>query len=188
MSDTENGIKGNTPNGRENSFLAMLSLQSVALLVFAGLALTIAIIAIFTAIIPTEPHQGFLVSHLLDVLLIAAAICIGLAWLSAANTKMLGSGFKHLLSIHRAAIASFVLSSTATIGILFYVVGATASSAEIQHGLYLLAAIEFLLKLTAVSAIIVLITLRRAPVIVPARPNVVAEADSPPIVIDDQEE
>ena len=186
MADT--GGDGNTPTGRGSSFAAMLSLQSVALLVFAGLALTIAIIAIFTAMIPAEPHQGFLVSRLLDVLLIAAVLCVALAWLNPGNTQMLGNGFKHLLSIHRAAIASFVLSSTATIGILFYVVVATASSAEIQHGLYLLAAIEFLLKLTAVSAIIVLITLRRAPVIVPARPNASDEAGSPPIVVDDQDE
>jgi hypothetical protein len=64
---------------------------------------------------------------------------------------------------------------------------ATASSAEIQHGLYLLAAIEFLLKLTAVSAIIVLITLRRAPVIVPAQPNAAGQPGAP-IVVDDQEE
>jgi hypothetical protein len=165
----------------------ILTPQNIALLVFAGLALAIIIIAIFSALVPAQPQQGFLVARLLDVLLIAAVISLTLGWLSPANTQMLGLGFRHLLSIHRAAIASFVLSSAATIGILFYVVVATASSAEIQHGLYLLAAIEFLLKLTAVSAIIVLITLRRAPVIVPAQPNAAGQPGAP-IVVDDQEE
>lgn len=166
----------------------ILTPQNIALLVFAGLALAIIIIAIFAALVPAQPQQGFLVARLLDVLLVAAVISLTLGWLSPANTQMLGTGFRHLLSIHRAAIASFVLSSAATIGILFYVVAATASSAEIQHGLYLLAAIEFLLKLTAVSAIIVLITLRRAPVIVPAQPNAAGQPAAPPIVVDDQEE
>lgn len=74
---------------------------------------------------------------------------------------MIGHGFRHLLSIHRAAVACFVVSGAATVGILIYVALAIMAAAEVAHGLYLLAAIELLLKLTAVSAIIVLITLRR---------------------------
>ncbi|MFP9138032.1 hypothetical protein ACLI1C_12710 [Devosia sp. XGJD_8] len=140
------------------------TLQNAAILVFMALALAAIIIALFVVATPTDGltgHNPLLALHVLNTLLIAIAVTLVFAWLSNANAQMIGRGFRHLLSIHRAAVACFVVSGAATVGILIYVALAIMAAAEVAHGLYLLAAIELLLKLTAVSAIIVLITLRR---------------------------
>jgi hypothetical protein len=136
-----------------------------------GLALAVAIIGIYTVIFPPQEGQHVAIAfRVLDVLLIAILVSVAVAWFSSANAQMLGRGLQHLLSIHRAALTSFIISGTATVAILIYVAVAAMSSAEVEHGLYLLAAIELLLKLTAVSAIIVLITLRRSPTILAPAP------------------
>lgn len=140
------------------------TLQNAAILVFMALALAAIVIALFVVATPTNGltgHNPLLALHVLNTLLIAIAVTLVFAWLSSANAQMIGRGFRHLLSIHRAAVACFVVSGAATVGILIYVALAIMAAAEVAHGLYLLAAIELLLKLTAVSAIIVLITLRR---------------------------
>ncbi|WP_332687882.1 hypothetical protein [Devosia sp.] len=142
------------------------TLQNAAILVFMALALAAIVIALY--VVTTPPSQNgqagsnpALALHVLNTLLVAIAVTLVFAWLSSANAQMIGRGFRHLLSIHRAAVACFVVSGAATVGILIYVALAIMAAAEVEHGLYLLAAIELLLKLTAVSAIIVLITLRR---------------------------
>ena len=167
---------------------ALLTLQNVALLVFTGLALVIATIALHIVFFSSRMGNQHTVARLLELLVLSTVFCAFFAWINPANTQLLGRGIKHMLSVHRAAIGSFIIASTATVGMLFYIVLAAASSAELQHGLYLLAAIEFLLKLTAVSAIIVLITLRRAPVFVPARQTPEINNGAPPVVIDEPDD
>ena len=164
------------------------TLQNAALVVFMGLALAVTIVGIYTVIFP--PQEGAHVAiafRVLDVLLIAILVSVTVAWFSSANAQMLGRGIQHLLSINRAALTSFIVSGTATVAILIYVAVAAMSSAEVEHGLYLLAAIELLLKLTAVSAIIVLITLRRsAPTIIAPAP---AGSDpSAPVVVESSDD
>ncbi len=158
------------------------TLQNAAILVFMALALAAIIIALY--VVATPPSQDgragsnpALALSILNTLLIAIAITLVFAWLSSANAQMIGRGFRHLLSIHRAAVACFVISGAATVGILIYVALAIMAAAEVAHGLYLLAAIELLLKLTAVSAIIVLITLRRtAAMVLPTAQDTVQDA------------
>lgn len=152
------------------------TLQNAAILVFMALALAAILIAFYAVGTPPSPDgqsgaNPTLALEVLNTLLVAIAVTLVFAWLSSANAQMIGRGFRHLLSIHRAAVACFVISGAATVGILIYVALAIMAAAEVAHGLYLLAAIELLLKLTAVSAIIVLITLRRTTAMVlPAAP------------------
>lgn len=140
----------------------VLSLQNVSLLVFTGLSVAIAIISV-TAIAFPNGNIGdpFAISRTLAVLLIAALACAAMAWLDNTNAVILGRGLKNLLSIQRAAVAAFAVSAVATIGISIFVALTSLFSGELKRGVYALQAIEFLLKLTAVSAIIVLITLRK---------------------------
>lgn len=138
-----------------------VTIQRIALIVFALLALAIVTIAVFSVVAPYEVSDPFTVPRTLAVLLFAAIACLFVAWLDTANAALIGRGMKHLLSIHRAAVATFVVAGTATIAISIFVALAALFSGEIKRGLYALAAIEFLLKLAAVSAIIVLITLRK---------------------------
>ena len=126
-------------------------------------------------------HSGTGTTAALFGALIACAL---LAWLSPDNTGLIGAGIRHMLTIHRAAVGSFMLACAAVVLILLCVVVTAASSQDLRHGLYLLAAVEFLLKLAAVSAIIVLITMRRA-TIVPGRPNPPDDAANPVVAIDD---
>lgn len=145
----------------------LLTLQTAAIVVFVAFALAAILIALFTIAFP--PDRSATVAGILNWLFVAIGMSLVFAWLSSANVQMLGRGFRHLLSIHRAAVACFVISGAATVGILIYVALAIMAAAEVEHGLYLLAAIELLLKLTAVSAIIVLITLRRtSAMVIPA--------------------
>jgi hypothetical protein len=138
-----------------------LTLQNVSLLIFGVLALAIVAVAVLTVALPYETGDPFSVPRTQAILLIAAIACLIVAWLDKPNFVLIGRGVKHLLSIHRAAVATFVVAGTATIGISIFVALAALFSGEIKRGLYALAAIEFLLKLAAVSAIIVLITLRK---------------------------
>jgi hypothetical protein len=159
-----------------------LTVQGAALLAFMGLALGIAIIAIGIALF-AEPQRlrTDVVTNVIQVLLIAMAVCGIFAWLNPANTGLLARGFKHVLSIQRAAVGSFGIASAATVAILIFIALSAMFSTEVEHGLYLLAAIEFLLKLAAISAIIVLITMRR-----PAQ-VVVNPAEAAPVVVDEPE-
>ena len=159
-----------------------LTVQAVALLAFIGLALGITIIAIGIALF-SEPERlrSELIVNVIQVLLIAMAVSGVFAWLNRANTDLLARGFKHLLSIQRAAVGSFAIASAATVAILIFVALSAMFATEVEHGLYLLRAIEFLLKLAAISAIIVLITMRRPAqtVVVPANPAAPAVVEEP---------
>lgn len=160
VAEGERGGAGTAPDPVPPSrWDGLLTLQTAAMAVFVALALAGILIALFTAAFPPAPSS--MVPGILNWLLVAIGISVVFAWLGSANAQMLGRGFRHLLSIHRAAVACFVISGAATVAILIYVALAVMAAAEVEHGLYLLAAIELLLKLTAVSAIIVLITLRR---------------------------
>lgn len=159
-----------------------LTAQSAALLAFIGLALGITIIAVATALFNEPQRLRFeIVTSVIQLLLIAMAVCGVFAWLNPANTSLLARGFKHVLSIQRAAVGTFGIASAATVAILIFVALSAMFSSEVEHGLYLLAAIEFLLKLAAISAIIVLITMRRpAQVVVnPADAAAPVEVDEP---------
>lgn len=183
MANTEDGDKNTTS---ASGYLALLTLQNIALLIFAVLAGLIGILALYTAIFPANQEVQFnAISRSFWVLLIAALACIALAWLNTDNTQRVGRGMRHMLSIQRAAVGSFIAASAGTVGILFFIVFAAANSADLRHGLYLLAAIEFLLKLAAVSAIIVLITLRRAPTVIQQRPAVVQDDVETPLVLEE---
>lgn len=159
------------------------TVQSAALLAFTGLAFGLAIIAVgITLFAGPERMRSELVASLIQVLLIAMAVCAIFAWLNPANTALLARGFKHVLSIQRAAVGSFGIASAATVAILVFVALSAMFSTEVEHGLYLLAAIEFLLKLAAISAIIVLITMRR-----PAQVVVTPADPAAPVVVDEPE-
>jgi hypothetical protein len=151
-----------SPGARRSFF----NLEVVGTAIFAALALAAALLTLIPALTPdledSVPVQAVI------LLLLAALAIAAVVWMNRDNALMIGRGLRHLLSINRAAVACFIISGTATVVILIYVAVAALSSVSVNHGLYLLASIEFLLKLTAVSAIIVLITLRRAPVGTPA--------------------
>ena len=182
-----------TPGG-DNRPVAWLwgfwTLHNIALVIFVGLALAIGIIAVRTIVYPGETGSDpFAVSRTLAVLLIASLACAVMAWLDHPNATMLGRGLRHLLTIQRAAVASFIVSGTATIGVAIFVALTALFSGELKRGLYALASIEFLLKLTAVSAIVVLITLRKPSV---RRTTAVQQAAPEPnggvVVVEDEEE
>lgn len=179
--EKDEGARG----GPKSLPMPALTLPNVALLIFAALALLIGILALYTVIFPAEDEAQFnAISRSFWVLLAAALASVALAWLSPDNTNLLGRGVRHLLSIQRAAVGSFVIASAGTVAILAYIVFAAGNSAELRHGLYLLAAIEFLLKLSAVSAIIVLITLRRAPARIQRR-EIDQETQEETVVLDE---
>jgi hypothetical protein len=168
-----------------------VTLQTIVLIVFGLLAIAIVVVAVLGVATPFETRDPFTVPRTLAVLLIAAIACLAVAWLDGTNAALVGRGLRHLLSIHRAAVATFVVASTATIAISIFVALAALFSGEIKRGLYALAAIEFLLKLAAVSAIIVLITLRKPLVgrTLPTQKQVdPANADEARVVETEQEE
>lgn len=138
-----------------------LSLQRVALAVFAGLALAIVLVTLVALLIPQDEQKSLAISRTLTVLLITALACATIAWFDRNNALMLGRGVRYLLSIQRAAVASFVGASVATVGVAIFVALSALFAGGLEKGLYALASIEFLLKLAAVSAIIVLMTLRK---------------------------
>lgn len=172
----------------------ILSLQNVSLLVFTGLAVAIAIISVAAIVFPnSDIGDPFAISRTLAVLLIAALVCAAMAWLDGTNAMMLGRGLKNLLTIQRAAVAAFAVSAVATIGISIFVALTSLFSGELKRGVYALQAIEFLLKLTAVSAIIVLITLRkpsvkRTTVTQTPAPATGAQGDAVVVAAEDEEE
>jgi hypothetical protein len=153
---------GGGDQGQRDWFWRLWTFQSVALLVFVGLAATTVLVALMSLIVPSPASDSFLVTRTLSVLVTLAVSCAVLAWLDQANARMFAKGVRHLLTVNRAAIAAFIAAGAATIGVCLFVAFAALFSGRVQHGLYILAAIQFLLKLAAVSAIIVLITLRRA--------------------------
>jgi hypothetical protein len=160
MADDQGGGRGG--QGQRDWFGRRWAFQSVALLVFVGLAATTVLVALISLIVPSPASDSFLVTRTLSVLVTLAVACAVLAWLDQANARMFATGVRHLLTVNRAAIAAFIAAGAATIGVCLFVAFAALFSGRVQHGLYILAAIQFLLKLAAVSAIIVLITLRRA--------------------------
>lgn len=135
-------------------------LQLIALLAFVILALAIAY-GTFWAVTPVAPVDGKNIYRTLTVLITAAGACAFIAWLNPENIALLGRGLRGVLGIHRAALAAFVLSALATIAVAIFVALSSLFSGGPEDGVFALASIEFLLKLTAVSVIIVLITLRR---------------------------
>ena len=163
------------PRGSLPLLYQNLTLQRVALAVFVGLAGAIVLVTIVALIIPQDNDKSLAISRTLTVLLITALACAAVAWLDGANFLMLGRGMKHLLTIQRAAVASFVGASLATIGVAIFVALSALFAGGLEKGLYALASIEFLLKLAAVSAIVVLMTLRK-PLI--WRPNSAQKRDA----------
>lgn len=176
---------GDGKGGPRGLFGSAWTFQSVALLVFVGLAIATVLVALVSLIVPSPASDNFLVTRTLSVLVALAVACAVLAWLDQANARMFGDGIRHLLTVNRAAIAAFIAAGAATIGVCLFVAFAALFSGRVQHGLYILAAIQFLLKLAAVSAIIVLITLRRASPIVDAQvpnPAMLPPAGQPVVV------
>jgi hypothetical protein len=188
--DRGGGGNGDGPGWVYRLFRRTWTFQSVALLVFVGLAIATILVALISLIVPSPANDSFLVTRTLSVLVTLAVACAVLAWLDQANARMFGDGIRHLLTVNRAAIAAFIAAGAATIGVCLFVAFAALFSGRVQHGLYILAAIQFLLKLAAVSAIIVLITLRRASPVVdvqvanPALPPL----DGQPVVVEAPED
>lgn len=190
MAHDDGGGDADDPRGMRGWLGRAWTFQSVALLVFVGLAATTVLVALVSLIVPSPASDSFLVTRTLSVLLTLAVVCAVLAWLDQANARMFGDGVRHLLTVNRAAIAAFIAAGAATIGVCLFVAFAALFSGRVQHGLYILAAIQFLLKLAAVSAIIVLITLRRAPPLVDAQGAnaVVAQAAGQAVVAEAPED
>jgi hypothetical protein len=174
----------------QSPLLQALTLQRVALAVFAGLALAIVLVTLVALLIPQDEQKSLAISRTMTVLLITALACAAIAWFDRTNSMMLGRGVRHLLSIQRAAVASFVGASVATVGVAIFVALSALFAGGLEKGLYALASIEFLLKLAAVSAIIVLMTLRKPLVtsVAPPRKQGEGDDDSPPTVEVDRED
>lgn len=181
---------GNQPDDSKLPWvLRALSLQRVALAVFVGLAIAIVLVTLVALLIPQDEQKSLAISRTLTVLLITALSCAAIAWFDRNNAVMLGRGVRHLLSIQRAAVASFVAASVATVSVAIFVALSALFAGGLEKGLYALASIEFLLKLAAVSAIIVLMTLRKplvASVAQTKRPD--EDTDDPPPVEVDRED
>ena len=163
-----------------------LTLQRMALVVFAGLALAIVLVTLVALLIPQDEQKSLAISRTMTVLLVTALACAAIAWFDRSNSTMLGRGVRHLLSIQRAAVASFVGASVATVSVAIFVALSALFAGGLEKGLYALASIEFLLKLAAVSAIIVLMTLRRPLVASVAQPKQQDDGDQtpPPVEVD----
>ena len=179
------------PPGPLGPWWSLWIVQNAAILVFVALSIAAVLLAFYLlAFWPRsfdlEDNERGLPAQILNALVTAIGIALAFAWLNSANAQILGRGFRHLLSIHRAAVASFVVSAGATVAILIYVTITVAAAAEVKHGLYLLAIIELLLKLTAVSAIIVLITLRRTSSMV--MPAALAAGQTPTTTLEEAED
>jgi hypothetical protein len=149
------------PGGFWSTLYRDLTLQRVALIVFAGLAIAIILVTLLTLALPQDSARSLQISRTLTVLLITALTCASIAWLDSANLLMLGRGLRQVLSIQRAAVGTFVGASVATIAVAIFVALSALFAGGLEKGLYALASIEFLLKLAAVSAIVVLMTLRK---------------------------
>lgn len=190
--DDDEPVPTDPPDDPLHKLLLALTLQRVALAVFVGLAVAIVLVALVAMALPQDSQRSLAISRTLTVLLITALACATVAWLDRGNATMLGRGMRHLLNIQRAAVASFVAASSATVGVAIFVALSALFAGGLEKGLYALASIEFLLKLAAVSAIIVLMTLRKplvASVATPRKQEMADEnGDTPPPIEVDQED
>lgn len=138
-----------------------LNPQNALVIAFGILVVSVILVcgaALFVRAPETDP---FLVTRTVAVLFAAAALCAVLICVQHSDMRSFGNGLSSLLSVQRASLAAFILAGVATIGVCLFVAVTALYSGRVQHGLYVLAAIQFLLKFAAVSAIIVLITLRK---------------------------
>src|SRR5690554_3436459 len=87
------------PGGFWSTLYRDLTLQRVALIVFAGLALAIILVTLLTLALPQDSARSLQISRTLTVLLITALACASIAWLDSGNLLTLGRGLRQVLSI-----------------------------------------------------------------------------------------
>ena len=133
-------------------------IQIASILVFIILSAAIGVVGIFMINGAVQSDTGYKVLAVFVPITLASAL---FAWLDNETLKLFAAGIGALLDVHRAALAAFIAAGLAAIAVSLFVALSSLFADGPEDGVFALAAIEFLLKLAAVSAIIVLITLRR---------------------------